>query len=154
MGELATLTLVELATVVEGFGTALAALFALVGIAMVYVQIRGQRAIQREATAVNLFCQYLQLSMERPELVSPDHDALTRDGGLIRYELFVANMLYSFEEVLLATRAKDWRDVVRGELTRHVAYLRSPAFQSKRDYYDTELIGIIDGICAETPADT
>lgn len=89
--------------------------------------------------------------MERPELASPDHDTLTRDSR-IRYELFVANMLYSFEEVLLVTRSKDWRDVVRGELARHTAYLRSPEFQSKRSYYDSELIGIIDTVCTDTPA--
>lgn len=151
--DIGTLTLVELATVVEGFGTAFAALFALVGIAMIFVQIRSSRAIQREATAKDLFRRYLQEGLEYPEFVTPEPDLLQHRQNLIRYEFFVANMLYSFDEVLENTRSDDWREVVRGEMTRHVTYLRSPEFQTKRHYYEDEIGELIDAVCADAAAD-
>lgn len=143
------LTILELAAVIEGFATALAAIFALVGIAMVYVQIRGQRAIQREATAMSLFREYLKEALERPELHNPDHDQLSQQRRAIQYELFVANMLYSFDEVLQSTQSRDWREVIRGEVARHAEYLRSAEFQKQRRYYAPEVLEIIDKVCAD-----
>lgn len=148
MNDIGALTLVELAEVIEGFATALAAIVAFVGIAMVYVQIRGQRAIQREATAMSLFRQYLQEALERPELANPDHDRLRQEGGLVQYEFFVANMLYSFDEVLQTTRSADWREIVRGEVARHAAFLCSAEFKTQRRYYAGEILAIIDAVCA------
>ncbi|MBO6639008.1 MAG: hypothetical protein JJ920_15705 [Roseitalea sp.] len=150
MNDLGTLTIVELATIAQGLGTALAAIFALFGIIMVYVQIRENRATQREATAKHLFRQYLQEGLERPDLVIARRDQLTHAEVSVAYEFFVANMLYSFDEVLQNTRSKDWREVVRGEIARHVDYLRSPEFQSKRHYYAPQVIEIIDAVCGET----
>ena len=46
--------------------------------------------------------------------------------------------------------------MARGEIARHVDYLKSPRFQSKRRYYAPELVKIIDAVCADTatkPAD-
>ncbi len=150
MNDAGALTLVELAEVIEGFATALAAIVAFVGIAMVYVQIRGQRAIQREATAMSLFRQYLQEALERPELANPDYDRLRQQGRSAQYELFVANMLYSFDEVLQNTRSTDWREIVRGEVARHGDFLCSAEFQKQRRYYAAEVIEIIDAVCADT----
>ena len=149
MTHIGTLTIVELSAVIEGFGTALAAIFALVGIVMVYVQIRENRATQREATAKSLFRQYLQKGLERPDLVIPKPDQLKQSRSAVEYEFFVANMLYSFDEVLQNTRSEDWREVVRGEIARHAGYLRSPEFQNKRRYYAPEVIEIIDAVCAD-----
>lgn len=152
MMDIGTLTLVELAAVVEGFGSAFAALFALVGIAMIFVQIRSNRAIQREATAKELFRRYLQEGLEHPEFVNPEHDLLRHRQNSIQYEFFVANMLYSFDEVLQNTRSGDWREVVRGEMARHVNYLLSPEFQAKRRYYDDDIGKLIDAVCADAGA--
>lgn len=154
MTDIGSLTIVELATVIEGLGTALAAVLGLVGIAMIYVQIRGQRAIQREATAMSLFRDYLQLALQRPELVNPDHARPGHAEWSIQYELFVANMLYSFDEVLQNTRSHDWREVVRGEVARHTDYLRSAEFRSKRRYYAPEIIALIDTVCADGASNT
>lgn len=148
MNNIDTLTIVELAAVIEGFAAALTAIFAFAGIAMVYVQIRGHRAIQREATAMGLFRQYLQEALEHPEFVSPDHDQLEKQKGAVQYEFFVANMLYSFDEVLQSTQSRDWREVVRSEVARHAQYLKSPSFQKQRRYYAPEIIEIIDAVCA------
>ncbi|WP_421723384.1 hypothetical protein [Bauldia sp.] len=152
MTDIGALTIVELAAVIEGFATGFAAIFAFVGISMVYVQIRGQRAIQREATAMGLFREYLREAIERPDLASPDYDQIKQQGNradIVRYELFVANMLYSFDEVLLGTQSKDWRAVVRGELARHADYLRSAEFQKQRGYYAPEITAIIDAVRAD-----
>lgn len=152
MNDIETLTLVELAAIVDGFATTLAALFALIGVGMVYVQIRANRAIQREATAKDLFRQYLQEGLEHPELVNPDPEMLLQGKRSVQYEFFVANMLYSFDEVLQNTRSKDWREVVRGEMARHVEYLRSSEFQVRRQYYAPDIVTIIDAVCADAAA--
>lgn len=154
MTELSTLTIVELAGVIESAAEALTALIAILGIALVYVQIRAHRDIQREATAMNLFRQYLKEGIERPELVNPDHDQLKERGSLDQYQLFVANMLYSFDEVLQSTKTRDWREVVRGEVARHVTYLRSSDFQKQRGYYGDEILEVIDATCAGAGLET
>ena len=141
------LTLAEVATVLEGFAAAIGIIFALAGIALVYIQLREHRAIQREATAKGLFREYLREAIKRPELALPDLDDLRQQGRFIQYELFVANMLYALDEILQNTRSDDWREVVRGEITRHAEHLCSPAFQDQRRYYETEMIQIIDEMC-------
>jgi|GEM_PF-4808727 len=149
MDDIGVLTMVELALLVEALATVAAAIFAFVGIAMVYIQIRENRAVQREATAKSLFRQYLQEAFERPELVHPDHDQLRQQGRSVQYELFVANMLWSFDEVLQNMRSDDWCEVVHGEVARHAEYIRSAEFQSKRRYYASDISEIIDTICAD-----
>ncbi len=149
MNDFGALKILELAAIIEGFAAALTAILAFVGIAMVYVQIRGQRAIQREATAMSLFREYLKEALERPDLHNPDPDQIKQRRSSIQYELFVANMLWSFDAVLQNMRSRDWRDVVRDEVARHAEYLRSAEFQKQRRYYAPEITEIIDAVCAD-----
>jgi hypothetical protein len=137
------ITLVELATIAGGFATAIAALFAVIGLSLTYMQIRANRAISNEATAKNLYRQYLEDAVDRPDLVNPDLDELTRNGNLVQYELFVAHMLFSLEEILLHAADPDWRAVVKAQLKRHTEYLSSEYFAQKHEFYERPLRELI-----------
>ena len=152
MGDIDLSSWVDVATVVGGFATALAAAFAVVGIPLAIAQIRSARAIQREATAKTLYRQYLGDAIAYPELVHPDYAEIRRRGDAVRYELFVAHMLFSLEEVLTNARLEDWEGVVRGQLRRHADYLASPDFAAKKPYYDARLVKLIDEVAGQGPA--
>ncbi|CAM3652899.1 hypothetical protein [Litorimonas haliclonae] len=135
---------VNLATVVGGFATAIATAFALVGIPLVIFQVRSSRTTQREATAKQLYRQYLEDCVCRPDLVTPDLEKLRKEGRFTQYELFVAHMLFSLEEILENTSGSEWRSVAKGQMRRHIEYLSSDAFIPKRTYYTKDLIEVLD----------
>ena len=137
---------VDLASVVGGFSTALAASFAIVGIPLAYIQIRANKEIHREGIAKSLYREYLADAVNRPDLVEPDIAELKRSGRFVQYELFVAHMLYSLEEILSNVSGEGWKDVVRGQLRRHHDYFLSNDFKAKRRYYDNVLIDLIDDV--------
>lgn len=137
---------VELATVVGGFATAFAAAFAVVGIPLTFLQIRAGKKIHREGIAKSLYREYLADAVDKPELVEPDLEALKKTGRFVQYELFIAHMLYSLEEILANVSGEGWNDVVRGQLKRHLEYLLSDDFNSKRCYYDKALIRLLDEV--------
>lgn len=144
MLNLTDLSVVELATVVGGFATALAAAFALVGVPLAIAQIRAMRRIQREATAKILYRQYLEDAINRYDLTVPDLEKIISEGRLVQYELFVAHMLYSLEEIVENTRDKAWIEVCRGQISRHSEYFCSDYFKAKLHYYDPPIVKLVE----------
>ena len=141
---------VEVATIVGGFATALAAAFAVIGIPLTYIQIKASKEIHREGIAKSLYREYLSDAVNRPELVQPDLAEIKRSGKFTQYELFVAHMLYSLEEILENVSGNGWDDVVRGQLKRHIDYLTSEGFTVKKKYYTKKLVGMIDALPPNT----
>ncbi len=141
--------LVNVASIVGGFATAAAAAFAIVGIPLVIFQVKATRAIQREATAKQLYRQYLSDCVERPDLVQPDLKRIEKDERMIQYELFVAHMLFSLEEIVTNVDSEEWKDVAKGQLRRHQKYLNSPRFAKKRAYYHKSLVRLMDEVSAD-----
>lgn len=144
---------VDLATVIGGFATAFAAALAIVGIPLVYVQIRANKEIQREAIAKALYREYLEDAVTKPDLVVPNLEELKNSGRFIQYELFVAHMLYSLEEILTNVSGDGWKYVVQGQLKRHLEYLLSDDFKVKLIYYDKKLISLIEELEKNSLAD-
>lgn len=150
MNSVQDMSLIDLATIISGFGTAIAALVAVIGVVIAIIQVRSYRSVQSENMAKSLFRDYLKEALERPDLLSPDHEKLAGAGRMVEYELFVAHMLYSLDAVLANTHSTEWREVARGELARHMVFLNSDEFQKQRQYYSVELIQIIDEIRASS----
>ncbi|WP_286232747.1 hypothetical protein [Thalassotalea sediminis] len=138
--------LVALSTVVGGFATGFAAAFAIVGIPLTYIQIKTSKELHREGIAKGLYREYLADAINRPDFITPNIEQLKRTGKFVQYELFIAHMLYSLEEILAHTNEKEWENVVIGQLKTHIEYLRSEDFHHKRKYYDSALITLIANI--------
>jgi len=136
--------LVDLATIIGGFATAFAAAFAIVGIPLTYLQIRTNKELHREGIAKSLYREYLSDAVDRPNFLEPDIAQLKATNQFVQYELFVAHMLYSLEEILAHIKGDGWNSIVIGQLNRHLEYFQSENFQCKRKYYDNKLINLVD----------
>jgi hypothetical protein len=104
-------------------GTFFVAVFAL---AVAYVQITAARESQREATAKDVFRDYLRLSFENPEYGAPSKN-LNQDE---KYRWFVAVALNACDEIASSVLPDEsWQKVIRGVLVLHRKYLVSAEFQ-------------------------
>jgi hypothetical protein len=119
-------------------GTFFVAVFAL-GVA--YVQITAGRESQREATAKDVFRDYLCLSFENPEYGTPSKNLNQNE----KYRWFVAVALNACDEIAISVLPDEsWQKVIRGVLVLHREYLVSAEFQEDGGWseYSEELKNI------------
>jgi len=101
------------------------------------------RKSQREATAKDIYRDYLKLAFQNPEVAEPRKgDALREE----RYRWFVAFMLTSCDEIVRIRPGKDWRKAIFKDLESHLDYLRSDLFIEDGGWplYSPELKRIAD----------
>ena len=106
--------------VVTGLVTMLIALAALVGVKL---QIDASARQQREQSARDIYREYLNLSIARPELARPDYCAILGTPQESAYENYVDYMLYTAEQAIAADA--DWTPVFERNLAAHAAYICS-----------------------------
>ena len=94
--------------------TICAAIAALVG---VKVQIDANARQQREQSARDIYREYLNLSISKPEFSNPDNCALAGTENEGAYEDYVEYLLYTSEQVL--TAMPDWEPTLSARLTPH-----------------------------------
>lgn len=98
--------------------TALLAAAALLG---VKAQIDASERVQQEQSARDIYREFLNLSISRPELADPDYCALKDTPAEPAYEHYVEYMLYTAEQALAAD--EEWRNVFAGRLKMHATYI-------------------------------
>jgi hypothetical protein len=98
--------------------TALAAVAALIG---VKVQIDASAQLQREQSARDIYREYLNLSISKPEFADPDYCALKDSANAVAYEDYVEYLLYTAEQTVSAS--PDWEPTMMDSLARHRDYL-------------------------------
>ena len=94
--------------------TICAAVAALVG---VKVQIDANARQQREQSARDIYREYLNLSISKPEFANPDYCAIAGTANEGAYEDYVEYLLYTSEQVLAAM--PDWEPTLSARLTPH-----------------------------------
>ncbi len=100
--------------------TMVAAFAALVG---VKVQIDANARQQREQSARDIYREYLNLSIAKPEFAHPDYCALRGTPGEDAYEDYVEYMLYTDEQILKALPG--WQATLQDRLIPHKELLCS-----------------------------
>lgn len=116
--------------------TMLAAVVALVG---VKVQIDANARQQREQSARDIYREFLNLSISKPEFADPNYCAIKGSANEVGYENFVEYMLYTADQLLGVSR--EWEPTINEHLMGHRDYLCSEA-----DWSDDspEIRGLID----------
>jgi hypothetical protein len=93
---------------------------ALIAVIFAWLQLRLNRANQRETTAKATFREFLKICVQNPDLAygksSPDKQN--------EYEWFVAYFLWATEEILEYSH-KDWEANLRLHMTYHKDFLRN-----------------------------
>jgi hypothetical protein len=94
--------------------TILTAVAALIG---VKVQIDANARQQREQSARDIYREYLNLSIAKPEFSNPDYCAIRGSASEGAYEDYVEYQLYTAEQVLAAM--PDWQPTLAERLVPH-----------------------------------
>lgn len=97
-----------------------------VALYVAYKQLMSNRTETRNATAHNLYHQYLKLCMDMPQysygMEKPNHECI--EYG--KYCWFISAMLFTFEQ-MLETMASDekWQATIKSQLIIHKDFLSS-----------------------------
>jgi hypothetical protein len=140
-----------------GFATVGMLFVAIVALAFAIVQICVTRNSQREATAKDIYRDYLKLAFENPKFANPAKFVGTAKGCWKnkdewkqdeRYRWFVAFMLNSYDEIASTNlRDETWRKVILYDFKFHKDYLSSPEFEKEEggwSLFSTEMKDIAD----------
>jgi hypothetical protein len=103
-----------------GIATAFAALTALV---VIPYQIAQADRIQRDQTAREIYREFLNLTVQKPDLATADYCALTDEGQTTAYAAYVEYLIYTAERMI--DTSPDWRVPMASYLEDHMAYLCS-----------------------------
>ena len=98
--------------------TALIALSALIG---VKVQIDAAARMQQEQSARDIYREYLNLSINKPEFAKPDYCAIKDGPQNAAYQNYVDYLLYASEQILVVS--PEWESALSDHLEAHDQYL-------------------------------
>lgn len=121
--------LVQLSSVAAPF-------IAILAIFVAICQIRIGRIATQRAAAYTIYQGYLKLAMDNIDCSCPNQGGIDLDPNLrARYKWYVANMLLSFEEILIISENQnDWRIAIKSQLKTHSWYLVKSSSVSRGDW--------------------
>lgn len=106
---------------VGAIATAFAALSALI---VIPYQIHQADRIQRDQTAREIYREFLNMTVQKPELAEGDFCAMTGAKDIAAYGAYVEYALYTAEQ--MAATSPEWRAPMAGYLEDHLPYLCAP----------------------------
>lgn len=126
--------------------TAFVAMFALI---LAFFQLKATKKEARKALAYSLYQNYLSLCFNN-EIMSYGNENIIKNDIKIysKYPWFIAQMLFSFEQILKIENNKYWKTAIESQLNKHRWYL----IKSKsvhRDEWNKELRFILNNITKE-----
>lgn len=130
---------------VGAIATAFAALTALV---VIPYQVGQADLIQRDQTGREIYREFLNLTVQKPELANADYCAIRDETQRTAYSAYVEYMVYTAEQMVGIS--DDWRKPMAAYLADHTSYLCGPAVQGRDDGM-AALIAELGVIC--TPGD-
>lgn len=137
----------EALSALSGVATAVAALTAL---AVVPYQLHQADRIQRDQTAREIYREFLNLSVQKPELATANYCAMTDTAQIAAYSSYVEYLLYTAEQMV--DTSPDWRQPMASYLSDHMAYLCSEAMLDAHSEAIRDLVADLGLAC--TPENT
>lgn len=113
------------------------AVVAVVALAGIYVQVHLTRVNAQRASARQVYLAYSQATLQYPRLARPDYARLKSDRDpteLVRYQIYVANMLTAYDEIFQIIDDKEWVASFAYDIEDHLPYLCE---QNDPGYYAT-----------------
>jgi hypothetical protein len=103
---------------IAAMATILIALAALIG---VKVQIDAAARTQQEQSARDIYREFLNLSISKPEFADPDYCAIKGGPQDTAYKNYVEYLLYTSEQMLSVS--PEWESALSEHLAAHAQYL-------------------------------
>lgn len=134
----------------QGLGSLVTAVAALAALILVPIQIASADRIQRDQTAREIYREFLNLTVQRPELANADYCALNDPKEKIAYEAYVDYLLYTSEQLI--DSSPDWRGPMSAYLADHLAFICSKADWQDYSAGVRDIVTMLRASCK--PADT
>lgn len=119
-------TYYQLANMLKGYALAVGVAVAIAFVWLWWANRQREHAEERGARARAAFARHLQLALQHPELAEP---VLGGPAEMVRYKLFVANLLAVADEILILAPGPAWRETLARQLLPHRSLLASREFQ-------------------------
>lgn len=107
----------------QGAAALVMAVTAVVAVIAVPWQLRQADRIQRDQTAREIYREFLNLTVQKPEIAVLDYCALTDDKQRIAYSAYVEYLLYTADQMISTSKA--WKEPMKDYLSQHMSYLCS-----------------------------
>ena len=105
------------AKAMQSAGVIVAVLAAAVALVGVKFQIDASARQQREQSARDIYREFLNLSISKPEFASPNYCSIRGSPNEAAYEIYVEYLLYAAEQILQAL--PDWQETMEQRLMPH-----------------------------------
>lgn len=111
-------------------------IIAFLALVFAIIQILSSRNEARRTTAYASYQNYLNLCFEYPELARGSKVDITRDPATYsQYRWFIAQMLFSFEQVLDAEpNSHTWDEAIKSQLRRHLWHLETSKSVARKEW--------------------
>jgi len=136
------MTFYQFANMIKGYAIAIGVAVAIGYVWMWWQHRSREQAQDRGARARSVYRAYLQSALRHPELSEP---VLGGPADMVRYSLFVANLLAAADEILLIEPTPAWRETLLRQLAPHRSHLTTREFH-ETTYRDctSEVRALID----------
>ena len=111
------------APAIQALGAILTVLLAVAALVGVKMQIDAADRIQRAQSARDIYREFLNLSVGKPEFIAPDYCALVKTPQAPAYHVYVDYLLYTAEQTLASDPG--WEETMMAALDDHRTYLCS-----------------------------
>ncbi|MEY2927254.1 MAG: hypothetical protein RL367_1731 [Pseudomonadota bacterium] len=106
---------------VQGIGTLVTAAIALAALIGVKVQIDSSARLQQEQSARDIYREFLNLSISKPEFADPDYCAIKGGPQAAAYQNYVDYLLFTSEQMLSVS--PEWEPALIDHLIPHADYI-------------------------------
>ncbi|MBL8572572.1 MAG: hypothetical protein JNM13_02730 [Hyphomicrobiaceae bacterium] len=137
----------EMVGAVSGLVTAIATVVAVIVIPM---QIAAADRIQRGQTAREIYREFLNMTIQKPELATVNWCAVSDARERVAYEAYVDYLLYTAEQAISTSR--DWRGPMSEHLEDHMPFLCARADWSHYSDDVADLVTDLRRQCPKKPA--
>lgn len=110
-------------SLIQGLASIAAVLVAVAALIGVKVQIDAAARLQQEQSARDIYREYLNLSIAKPEFADPDYCAIKGSNQDSAYSNYVDYMLYTSEQLLAVS--PEWEGAMAEHWAPHAPYLCS-----------------------------
>lgn len=137
--------LIRNAEPLEAVGAIATALAALTALIVIPYQVAQADRIQRDQTAREIYREFLNLTVQKPELASANYCALKDTNQITAYAAYVEYLLYTAEQMI--DTSPDWRAPMASYLGDHMAYLCSEAIWDAQSVDIKDLVAELGLTC-------
>lgn len=115
--------LIRNAEPLEAVGAIATAFAALTALLVIPYQVAQADNIQRDQTAREIYREFLNLTVQKPELANADYCALKDPAQATAYAAYVEYLLYTAEQMI--DTSPEWRVPMASYLQEHMSYICS-----------------------------